>query len=357
MNTNRYCVIMAGGVGTRFWPKSRKSKPKQFLDILSTGRSFIRSTYERFLPIIQPENFLVVTNSAYRDQVLEHIPELKPEQILCEPIGRNTAPCIAYAAYVLKKKNPDAQMIITPSDHLILNEVNFHAVVEECTEFTANNDKLLAVGIKPSRPDTGYGYIQKSSEDSISKVKCFTEKPSLEVAQTFIECGEFVWNAGIFIWRADSIIKAFEKHLPEHYALFAAIEEKIGTEQEAAAIEQVYTECKSISIDYGIMEKADNVYVHNSDFGWSDVGTWGSVHQLSRKDRYANALSHEGCFTYDTRNSLVSVPEGKVAVINGLRDYIVVDTEDVLMICPRSEEQSIRKYIDDVRFAKGEEHI
>jgi mannose-1-phosphate guanylyltransferase len=289
--------------------------------------------------------------------VLEHIPELKPEQILCEPIGRNTAPCIAYAAYVLKKKNPDAQMIITPSDHLILNEVNFHAVVEECAEFTANNDKLLAVGIKPSRPDTGYGYIQKSSEDSISKVKCFTEKPSLEVAQTFIECGEFVWNAGIFIWRADSIIKAFEKHLPEHYALFAAIEEKIGTEQEAAAIEQVYTECKSISIDYGIMEKADNVYVHNSDFGWSDVGTWGSVHQLSRKDRYANALSHEGCFTYDTRNSLVSVPEGKVAVINGLRDYIVVDTEDVLMICPRSEEQSIRKYIDDVRFAKGEEHI
>jgi mannose-1-phosphate guanylyltransferase len=215
----------------------------------------------------------------------------------------------------------------------------------------------MTIGITPSRPETGYGYIQKSDNATISRVKCFTEKPSLEVAQTFIECGEFVWNAGIFIWRADSIIKAFEKHLPEHYALFAAIEEKIGTEQEAAAIEQVYTECKSISIDYGIMEKADNVYVHNSDFGWSDVGTWGSVHQLSRKDRYANALSHEGCFTYDTRNSLVSVPKGKVAVINGLRDYIVVDTEDVLMICPRSEEQSIRKYIDDVRFAKGEEHI
>lgn len=357
MNNNTYCVIMAGGVGTRFWPKSRKSKPKQFLDILSTGRSFIRATYERFLQIVPAENFIVVTNRAYRDLVLEHIPELNPDQVLCEPIGRNTAPCIAYAAFALRKRNPQARMIVTPSDHLILNQVDFHTVIKECLEFVSQNEALLTVGIKPSRPDTGYGYIQKSSNEPISRVKCFTEKPSLEVAQTFFECGEFVWNSGIFVWKAETIIKAFEKHLPEHFALFSSIEQEIDTEQEQEAIERVYTESKSVSIDYGIMEKADNVFVRYGDFGWSDVGTWGSVHQLSRKDRYANALSHEGCYIYDTRNSIVSVAKDKIAVINGLRDYIVVDTEDVLMICPRSEEQSIRKYIDDVRFAQGEKHI
>ena len=215
----------------------------------------------------------------------------------------------------------------------------------------------MTVGINPTRPDTGYGYIQKSNNDLISRVKCFTEKPHLELAQTFVECGEFFWNSGIFIWTVENVIKAFERHLPEHHDLFSSIVDDLGTEREEKAIEQVFPECKSISVDYGIMEKADNVYVRCGDFGWSDVGTWGSVYQLSRKDRYANAKSHDRCYTYNTRSSIVAVPQDKIAVVNGLRDYIVVDTDDVLMICPRSEEQSIKKYIDDIKFNIGDEHI
>lgn len=357
MKNNTYCIIMAGGVGTRFWPISRQAKPKQFLDILGTGKSFIRATFERFLPLVPVENFIVVSNRRYKDLVKEHLPELNDSQILCEPIGRNTAPCIAYAAYSLQKSNPDAEMIITPADHLILGEKEFHNIVKECLTFAYENDALMTVGIKPSRPETGYGYIQKSNNESISRVKCFTEKPNLELAQTFVECGEFFWNSGIFIWSVKNIIKAFEKHLPEHHALFSAIQASLGTADEQSAIEQAFTECKSISIDYGIMEKADNVYVRCGDFGWSDVGTWGSMYQLSQKDAYANTKSSKGCYTYNTRSTIISVPDNKIAIVNGLRDYIVVDTDDVLMICPRSEEQSIKKYIDDVKFDRGEEFI
>ena len=348
---------MAGGVGSRFWPMSRRNMPKQFLDILGTGKSFIRSTYERFLPLVPKENFLVVTNRAYRDLVLEHIPELDPEQILCEPIGRNTAPAIAYAAHTLRKRSKDARMIVTPSDHLILNETEFHVAINECLEFVAEHDALMTVGIEPSRPDTGYGYLQKSDSNVISRVKCFTEKPALEIAQAFVDCGEFVWNSGLFVWSIDSIMRAFETYLPEHHALFNSAADALGTEREAEAIEQVFTECKSISIDYGVMEKAENVYVRCSDFGWSDVGTWGSVYQLSQKDRNENMLSHDGCYAYDTSKSIVSVADGKVAVIKGLSNYIVVDTDDVLLVCPRSDEQSIKKYIDDVRFDKGEKYV
>ena len=331
--------------------------PKQFLDILGTGKSFIRSTYERFLPLVPKENFLVVTNRAYRDLVLEHIPELDPEQILCEPIGRNTAPAIAYAAHTLRKRSKDARMIVTPSDHLILNEAEFHVAINECLDFVAEHDALMTVGIEPSRPDTGYGYLQKSDSNVISRVKCFTEKPALEIAQAFVDCGEFVWNSGLFVWSIDSIMRAFETYLPEHHALFNSSDDALGTEREAEAIEQVFTECKSISIDYGVMEKAENVYVRCSDFGWSDVGTWGSVYQLSQKDRNENMLSHDGCYAYDTSKSIVSVADGKVAVIKGLSNYIVVDTDDVLLVCPRSDEQSIKKYIDDVRFDKGEKYV
>ena len=357
VKNSTYCVIMAGGVGTRFWPNSRKSKPKQFLNIMGTDKSFIRATYERFLPLVPSENFLVVTNQIYKEQVLEHIPELDESQILCEPIGRNTAPCIAYAAYRLKKNDPDAQMIVTPADHLILNEVEFHSVIRECQAFVEENDALMTVGIKPSRPETGYGYIQKSNTDTISRVKSFIEKPNLELAQTFVECGEFFWNAGIFIWKVKSIIQAFEKYLPEHHALFSSIVGDLGTPREAEAIMQVFSESKSISIDYGVMEKAENVYVRCSDFGWSDVGTWGSVYQLTRKDAYANARSHDGCYLYNTRNSIISIPKDKIAVVNGLKDYIIVDTDDVLLICPRSEEQIIKKYIDDVKYDKGDKYI
>ena len=348
---------MAGGIGSRFWPMSRQSRPKQFLDILGTGKSFIRHTFERFEKLIPAENFLVVTNRRYKELVLEHLPELRPEQILCEPVGRNTAPCIAYAAYTLLKRDPEAEMVVTPSDHLILNEEDFRAIIRECMEFAVANDALMTVGIKPTRPETGYGYIQVSDDSRISKVKCFTEKPDIELARTFLQCGEFFWNSGIFIWKVRTIVDAFERYLPEHHALFSGVMRAAGTDAERNIVEMAFAECRAISIDYGIMEKADNVYVRCGEFGWSDVGTWGSVYQHARKDRYANAAPSEGCYLYDTRSSIVSLPEGKIAAISGLKEYIVVDTEDVLMICPRAEEQNIKKFIDEVKYNNGDAHI
>lgn len=357
MNNNRYCVIMAGGIGTRFWPMSRQSCPKQFLDILGTGKSFIRHTYERFNNIVPKENFIVVTNSRYKELVMEHIPELKEEQILCEPIGRNTAPCIAYAAYTLRNINPDAEMIVTPADHLILNEKEFLSIVNKALDFIADKSALMTIGITPTRPETGYGYIQRTNDSNICKVKCFTEKPNREMAEAFLECGEFLWNSGIFIWKLRDIIQAFERYLPEHNSLFSSAAEKFGTNEEATAITHIFSECRPISIDYGIMEMADNVYVISGDFGWSDVGTWGSVYQNLRKDRYANAYDQQQVYVYNTRNTLISLPKEKVAVVNGLKDYIVVDTEDALLICPMSDEQNIKSYIEEVRFATGDKHI
>ena len=349
MSSNKYCVIMAGGIGTRFWPKSRQSMPKQFLDILGTGKSFIRHTYERFAKMVPAEK--------YKSLVLEHIPEIGEKQVLCEPVGRNTAPCVAYAAYTLLKRNPDAEMIVTPADHLILNEDDFRAIIAECLDFASEHDALMTVGIKPTRPDTGYGYIQVSDDKPISKVKCFTEKPDIELARVFLQSGEFYWNSGIFVWKVHSIVEAFEKYLPEHHALFSGVMRAIGTDAERNVVEIAFSECRAISIDYGIMEKADNVYVRCGEFGWSDVGTWGSVYQHSRKDRYANAVPEEGCYLYDTRSSIVSLPKDKIAVISGLKEYIVVDTDDVLMVCPRSEEQNIKKFIDEVKFHNGDKHI
>ena len=349
MSSNKYCVIMAGGIGTRFWPKSRQSMPKQFLDILGTGKSFIRHTYERFAKMVPAEK--------YKSLVLEHIPEIGEKQVLCEPVGRNTAPCVAYAAYTLLKRNPDAEMIVTPADHLILNEDDFRAIIAECLDFASEHDALMTVGIKPTRPDTGYGYIQVSDDKPISKVKCFTEKPDIELARVFLQSGEFYWNSGIFVWKVRSIVEAFEKYLPEHHALFSGVMRAIGTDAERNVVEIAFSECRAISIDYGIMEKADNVYVRCGEFGWSDVGTWGSVYQHSRKDRYANAVPEEGCYLYDTRSSIVSLPKDKIAVISGLKEYIVVDTDDVLMVCPRSEEQNIKKFIDEVKFHNGDKHI
>ena len=247
--------------------------------------------------------------------------------------------------------------IISASDHLILNEDDFRTIIGECLEFADRHDALLTVGIKPTRPDTGYGYIQVSDDHTISKVKCFTEKPDLELAQTFLQTGEFYWNSGIFIWKVQAIVEAFRKYLPEHHAMFSGVMKALGTDAEKTTVEIVFSECRAISIDYGIMEKADNVYVRCGDFGWSDVGTWGSVYQHARKDRYANAVPEEGCYVYDTRSSIVSLPKGKVAVISGLKEYIVVDTDDVLMICPRAEEQNIKKFIDEVKFHNGDKHI
>ena len=347
MSSNKYCVIMAGGIGTRFWPKSRQSMPKQFLDILGTGKSFIRHTYERFAKMVPAENFLVVTNDKYKSLVLEHIPEIGEKQVLCEPVGRNTAPCVAYAAYTLMKRNPDAEMIVTPADHLILNEDDFRAIIAECLDFASEHDALMTVGIKPTRPDTGYGYIQVSDDKPISKVKCFTEKPDIELARVFLQSGEFYWNSGIFVWKVRSIVEAFEKYLPEHHALFSGVMRAIGTDAERNVVEIAFSECRAISIDYGIMEKADNVYVRCGEFGWSDVGTWGSLYELSAKDADGNVVPTFSKL-YDTTDSLIKAAGKKVVVVDSLHDYIVVDTPDALLICPRSHEQHIKQVLEDL---------
>ena len=361
MNNNRYCIIMAGGVGSRFWPISRRSTPKQFLDILGTGKSFIRHTYERFARIIPPENFLVVTNNSYKEQVLRHIPEIGEHQVLGEPVGRNTAPCIAYAAWRLKTVNPDATMIVTPADHLILNEDEFRRAIVEAAEFAENRRAMMTIGIRPNRPDTGYGYIQvdnRSETDGspIFKVKTFTEKPNLELARTFVESGEFFWNSGIFIWKTETILENFSAFLPDLQQTFGSIGAYYNTPQEQQHIERIYPECRNVSIDFGVMEKARNVYVRCSDFGWSDIGTWGSLYQHSAKDPEGNVESAP-CLFYDTKGCIVKNKEGKLTVIEGLEEYIVVDTDDVLMICPKSNEQNIKKFIDDVKYKIGDKFI
>ncbi len=353
--SNRYCVIMAGGIGSRFWPISRESKPKQFLDILGTGKSFIRSTYERFLPLVPPENFLVVTNESYRSLVLAELPELSDSQVLGEPIGRNTAPCIAYATWRLMASDPDATMIVTPADHLVLNEQEFHRSVTECAEFVEKNNSLMTIGIKPSRPDTGYGYIQVGAQvgdTPICAVKTFTEKPNLEMAQIFLDSGEFFWNAGIFIWKVRTIRESIALHLPDTAQLFDSVEGAYGTPAEKRMIDAIYPECRPISIDFGVMEKADNVYVRRSDFGWSDVGTWGSLYQNSEKDEHGN-VKPEGCLTYNTRNCIIKAPEGTMTVVEGLEDFIVVRSGEVVMICPKANEQNVKRFIDDVKYANG----
>ncbi len=361
MDPNRYCIIMAGGIGSRFWPISRRSQPKQFLDILGTGKSFIRHTYERFAKIIPPENFLVVTNSAYKSLVLEHLPELKAHQVLCEPVRRNTAPCITYAAWRLQSINPNATMIVTPADHLILDEEEFRKVILESAEFSEQQHAMMTIGIHPSHPDTGYGYIQigqgaVDGHPTIHQVKTFTEKPNLEMAKIFIESGEFFWNSGIFIWSVDTIMKNLNEFLPELYQLFASVKGKYNTPDEQQVIDDIYPECRSISIDFGIMEKARDVYVRCSDFGWSDIGTWGSLYQRSGKDSDGNVESAP-CLFYDTKGCIIKNKEGKLTVIEGLKEYIVVDTDDVLMICPKSNEQNIKKFIDDVRYKIGDKFI
>lgn len=361
MNKNQYCIIMAGGVGSRFWPMSRQSMPKQFLDILGTGKSFIRHTYERFAKIIPDENFLVVTNIKYKKLVLEHIPEIKPEQVLAEPVGRNTAPCIAYAAWKLKKTNPNASMVVTPADHLILNEDEFRNVIKECIEFAGKEDIMMTIGIKPNRPDTGYGYIQIDNKtpqpnEHIYKVKTFTEKPNSEMAQIFVDSGEFFWNSGIFIWKVSTIMKAMEQFLPEMHHQFRSIEQFYNTDEEQSHIEQIYPECRNISIDFGIMEKATNVYVRCSDFGWSDIGTWNSLYQYSQKDDSGNVIN-KNCITYNTERCIIKNENDSLTVIEGLKDYIVINSGGVLMICPKDKEQDVKKFVDDVKFKTGDKYI
>jgi len=354
---------MAGGVGTRFWPMSRTSKPKQFIDILGVGKTLIQLTFERLIKICPAENVFVVTNTIYKEMVLEQLPELSENQVLCEPAMRNTAPCIAYANYKINEINPDALVVVAPSDHIIMNEKAFVNDINTALKAAAKNDSLLTLGIKPSRPDTGYGYIQyheKSiSEETpeIKKVKTFTEKPNLEIAKSFLDSGDFLWNSGIFIWSLKSIMDAFKRDLNDVDSLFA---EGIGiynTSGESGFIEKTYAVCKKISIDYGIMEKADNVYVLAVDFGWSDLGTWGSLYDIRNKDKHDNAVMGDNVMLYDTKNCIVNVAKEKLVVIQGLNDFIVVEDNDILLICRKKDEQHIRQFVADVKLEKGPQYI
>lgn len=369
MKENNYCVIMAGGVGSRFWPFSRNANPKQFLDFFGTGRSLLQMTIDRFRPIVPIENILVVTNVMYRDQVLKQIPDLQADQVLCEPARRNTAPCIAYAMARIKAmeatrrlsdstQSGNAKIVVAASDHLILQEEKFRDVITQCFDFIEKNDALVTLGMKPTRPETGYGYIQMQLQDghdvadnlkpdTICKVKAFTEKPNLEVAKKFIESGDFLWNSGIFIWNLRTIEAALQEHMPELAQKFMLGAEAIGTEKEDGFIQEIFPTCPSISIDYGLMEKAQNVYVMPSDFGWSDLGTWGSLYDLSEKDEAANVTLHCNASYYDSHGNIVTLPKGHLAVIQGLEDYIVSEANGVLLICKREDEQRIRQFYVD----------
>lgn len=362
MNTqlnHNYCVIMSGGIGSRFWPFSRKTLPKQFLDFFGTGRSLLQQTFDRFRKVIPVENILIVTNENYAQLTLEQLPELKPEQILLEPARRNTAPCIAWASYHIRALDPQANVVVAPSDHLILKEEEFLTAIRRGLEFVAQDDKLLTLGIKPNRPETGYGYIQIAEQtgDNFYKVKTFTEKPELELAKVFVESGEFYWNSGLFMWNVTSILRAGERLLPELMVKLKPGEGIYGTPAEKAFIEENFPACPNVSIDFGVMEKADNVYVSLGDFGWSDLGTWSSLYDLSPKDMERNvALRGESLF-YNSHENIVALPEGKLAVIDGLEGYLIAESDNVLLICKKDEEHAIRKYVNDVQIKAGDEYV
>jgi len=360
MNQNNYCVIMAGGIGARFWPMSRTSHPKQFIDILGTGETLIQQTFRRFERVCPIENIYIVTNELYRDLVKQQLPGIGHSQILCEPTRRNTAPCIAYANYTILQRNPDANIVVAPSDHIILKEDNFIEVIEAALAATAGNDWLLTLGIQPSRPDTGYGYIQfddsqhYADDVRLRKVRTFTEKPQLEMAQQFLQSGDFLWNSGIFIWSLKSIMKAFENFLPEVDSIFKEGTGLYNTPAEKEFIVNAYTVCRNISIDYGIMEKAINVYVLASDFGWSDLGTWGSLYDSRPLNEEGNSIVGNNVMTYDSRNCIVNMPKDKLVILQGLNDYIVVEDDNILLVCRKEDEQQIRHFVTDVRLHKGE---
>jgi mannose-1-phosphate guanylyltransferase len=355
-----YCIIMAGGVGSRFWPLSRQGRPKQFLDILGTGRTLIQQTFDRFASFIPVENIFVVTSVRYKKLVNEQLPELKNGQILLEPLRRNTAPCAAYAAHKIQSRNPEANLIVAPSDHLIIKEEEFVRQIKNGLEFIESNDALLTLGIKPSRPETGYGYIQVKEKlefnnlNNLYTVKTFTEKPGLEMAQIFVDSGEFFWNSGIFLWSLPSIMGAFEMYLNDIYSLFKNGVKLYNTVDEVHFINKIYSECKGISIDYGIMEKAQNVYVLTADFGWSDLGTWGSLYDNKEKDSLGNVISGENVLTYETSNCIINIKEEKVAVLQGLDGYIIAESDDTLMVCRKEDEQQIKQFVTDVRIQKGD---
>ncbi len=354
---------MAGGIGSRFWPMSRTAHPKQFMDILGSGQTLLQQTYDRFLRLCPKENIFIVTNDSYVPLVKEQISGISDAAILSEPLRKNTAPCVAYACYKIAQLNPNAVTIIAPSDHLITKEDTFVKAIKSCVKKAASEDCLLTLGIRPSRPDTGYGYIQfiesetKDFDSRIKKVKTFTEKPDLEMAKFFLQSGDFLWNSGIFVWSVKSVIKAFEMFSPEMAAIFKDGNTVYNTPEEVNFIANVYPLCKNISIDYAIMEKAENVYVRASVIGWSDLGTWGSLYRHIKCDEDQNAIVGKNVINYNSKNCIVNVPKDKLVILQGLDGYIVVESDGILLICKKEDEQQIKTFVNDVKMKKGEKFI
>jgi mannose-1-phosphate guanylyltransferase len=360
MKNHNYVAIMAGGIGSRFWPMSRQNYPKQFLDILNTGKTMIQWTYERFAGMVPPENILVVTTREYEEIVKQQLPELPVENILSEPARKNTAPCIAYVSFKIFQKDPKASLIVAPADHLIMDTDEFKKVCSHALDFVNHINAFVTLGMKPTYPNTGYGYIQHEQMEvapNVNKVKTFTEKPNLELARTFMASGDFLWNAGIFIWQVKNILTAFEKYLPEIYEVFDAEKEHFNTAKEHQAVERIYPQCTNISIDFGIMEKAENVYVIPSSFGWSDLGTWNSAYENYEKDDHGNAVAGDNVIMIDDTNCMIHAPNNKLLLLQGLQDFIVVDTQDVLLICKKDKEQEIKDYVAEVKRKKGEKYL
>ncbi|MGC6428998.1 MAG: mannose-1-phosphate guanylyltransferase [Flavobacteriales bacterium] len=353
MKNNNYAVIMAGGIGSRFWPMSKASFPKQFLDILGTGETLIQQTFRRLSKLCPQENILIVTNKAYKSLCLDQLSEVLEENILCEPMMKNTAPCITYASFKIAAKNPNANIIVAPSDHLITNEDEFYKVIENCFERCSQTDQLLTLGIQPSRPDTGYGYIQfqdnAESNLEIFKVKTFTEKPNEDLAIQFIDSGDFLWNSGIFIWNTKSILLNIRKYLRDIYDLFEEGNSFYNTEKEEEFINRIYPACKNISIDYGIMEKSENVYVHKANFGWSDLGTWSSLHTHLPLDKNQNGVLGNDIHLYQSKDNIITLPKNKTAIIEGLSGYIIVENDNTLLICRKNSEQEIKSFVSNLK--------
>ena len=347
---NNHLVIMAGGVGSRFWPMSTAEHPKQFIDVLGTGKTLLQLTVERFGTLVEPENIWVVTNNKYADIVSEQLPDMPRGNILCEPCRRNTAPCIAYVSWRIKSKNPKANIVVTPSDHIVMNIQEFQRVIGECMAFTSDTDAIVTLGMKPSRPETGYGYIQANMSANslrnkgIFRVDSFREKPDLKTAEKYIKQSNYFWNAGIFIWNVNTIVNAFRMYQPTIAKTFESMLPVYGTEKEQQLVNERFPECESISVDYAIMEKAEEIFVCPADFGWSDLGTWGSLHQQSHKDLYGNVCIGQDISMLESHNCIVHTTQEKKVVVQGLDGYIVAEKNDVLLICKMSEEQRIKQF-------------
>ncbi|XOV69166.1 MAG: mannose-1-phosphate guanylyltransferase [Fluviicola sp.] len=349
---DNYSVIMAGGIGSRFWPLSVPQRPKQFLDVLGIGKSLIQMTYERLLHVSPSENIYIVTNKAYKDLVLEQLPDLKPEQVLMEPQRKNTAPCIAYAAAKIHAMNPNAKLVISPADHLIVNQQNFAETIEKALE-AAENDRIATIGIQPTRPDTGYGYIEFDAATETTPNACvpvdqFREKPDLETAKSFVEAGNFYWNSGIFIWKSETVLDALKSFQPELHSLFAGDLSFYNTAEEQEKVDHCFEVCEDISIDFAVMEHANNIDVVLSNFDWSDLGTWGSLDTHLSHDEHGNALIGDKVHAFHTSNSIINLEDGTEAIIDGLDGYIVIQSENRLMILRKENEQELKQFMKEL---------